>query len=69
MALTNPTIRETIDFLSALEGQDRPLSMIAGVTTVKGDGWDEPTYKSTVGADTITIDRNRAHITFEVRID
>lgn len=66
---TNPTILETIAFLAGLEGQDRPLSMIAGVTTVKGDGWDEPVYESTVGADKITIDEHRQHITFEVRID
>lgn len=66
---TNPTIAETIAFLSGLERQDRPLSMIAGVTTVKGDGWDGPAYASTVGADKITIDERRQHLTFEVRID
>lgn len=61
------TVADVLAFLGLVVDPDTRFSDLVGIQTVKGDGWDEPVYKSTVGADDIRLENG--HLIFETRID
>lgn len=61
------TVGDVLELLGRVVDPDTRFSDIVGIQTVKGDGWDEPVYKSTVGADDIRIEDDK--LIFETRID